>query len=61
MKTKHSPIIRLQAARTAYSLAQETCPHWDMESDGSGNECCYRLDEARIEVKLAKKACEKVQ
>jgi hypothetical protein len=60
MTTKHTPIIRLQAARYAYSLAQEACAHWDMESEGGNHECCYRMDDAKRELRLAKRAVEKV-
>jgi len=44
---KHSPKIALAAARTAYSLAQEACPHWDYESGPAEHDCCYDLLEAR--------------
>lgn len=54
MTTKHSPTIRLAAARLALSIARQDCPHWDMESDGDGHdECCHRLDEAKLELRRA--------
>lgn len=54
---KHSPLIRLQAASNAYVAAQHACPHWDEESNDSGHECCYQLDEAQREFRLARNAC----
>ena len=54
--TKHTPLIRLQAAQSAYKVAVEACPHWDFEGGPDSHECCYVLDEAARELRLAKKA-----
>lgn len=56
--TKHTPLIRLQAAQRDLALAREACPHWDMESEGLDWACCYRIDEARRELRLARKQVE---
>ena len=59
MTTKHSPLIRLQAARRDLDAARELCMHWDFEDDGAaGCECCYRVDDAKRELRAAKKATE---
>lgn len=56
MTTKHTTLIRLQSAENVYVVAQECCPHWDMESAGdeARHECCYALDEAQREVNKAR-------
>lgn len=58
MNTKHSPLIRLQAARRAYDSALSNCAHWDYESDehGADHPCCHELESARVELDRAKKA-----
>lgn len=56
---KHSPAIRLAAARRALDLAYAACPHWDYESgthEGIAHECCYVVDDARRELRTACKA-----
>jgi len=53
---KHTPQIRLQNARLALDIARERCPHWDYESE-EAHECCYVVDDARRELRLAKKEC----
>ncbi len=37
---------RLADARRDRQRAAEACPHWDMETDGSGHDCCDALDAA---------------
>lgn len=62
---KHTPLMRLQAARRAKHAAEECCPHWDYESSGEHCEgmqpCCDALRLAAREVRLAKQAMEKTQ
>ena len=53
----HTPQIRLAAARRTYEAAQERCPHWDeFGSCETACDCCYDLDDARREYRLAKRA-----
>ena len=57
---KHTPTIRLSAAKRAYVQAQEACPHWDYESDGDGaHDCCEALRAAQDELRLARKVVSK--
>lgn len=57
MTTKHSPLIRLQAAINAVILAEQDCAHWDYEDDGdAGLACCDRLHSAKRELRLAREA-----
>lgn len=57
MTTKHSPLIRLHAARAAYNAAMSACPHWDMESDSDAcHGCCDDLYTAQRELMAARKA-----
>lgn len=51
--TKHTPLIRLQAARSAYRLATEACPHWDYEGASGRAECCWRVVDAGAELRAA--------
>lgn len=53
--SKHTPLIRLDAARRAYNAAQEACPHWDYESDGSGHDCCVALEKTQRELSAARR------
>lgn len=39
MTTKHSPLIKLHAARRARDAHSEVCTSWDYESDGGCDEC----------------------
>lgn len=55
MATKHSPAIRLQAARASLDLAYENCPHWDYESGPGHYACCCMVEEAKAELKKARK------
>lgn len=54
--SKHSPLIRLLAAKSTYRAASEACPHWDYEG-GPDNpqQCCWAVLEAQRELKNAKK------
>lgn len=55
--SKHSPIIRLQDARDELDRAYAACPHGDYEAgthEGAAHECCYRVDEARRELRNAR-------
>ena len=52
---KHSPQIQLVNARVALDNARNACPHWDFESDGGADECCYRVAEAQREYRRAKR------
>lgn len=52
---KHTPLIRLQAAVRRYTSATESCPHWDYESDGYGHPCCDEVQDARHELRKARK------
>jgi hypothetical protein len=59
MNTKHSPLIRLQAARRAYEAAQGACAHWDMSGTAGADEahgCCHDLYDAQRELSAARKA-----
>ena len=57
MSPKHTPQIALANARRAYEAAQESCPHWDFESNGMPvGECCYHVDETRRALRKARKA-----
>lgn len=63
---EHSPLIRLQAARRAKDAAEAACPHWDLNGfdfgeHGDPSECCYKLDEARRELKRAAAAIQPKQ
>lgn len=54
---KHSPSVRLSAAKRRLDLAYQECPHWDFESDGdSGHDCCFEVTDARKEVAEARAA-----
>jgi hypothetical protein len=57
--SKHMPLIRLQAARRAYQVAQEACPHWDYESGSAAWACCYDVRDAWQELKRARKEATK--
>ena len=57
---RHTPEIRLQAARNTLDRAYEACAHWDFESglqepSGGFSECCYRVDDAQRELANARK------
>lgn len=57
---RHTPMIRLQAAQSAYRTAVELCPHWDyMSWQGDGHDCCYQVADTEREVRLARKAVSK--
>lgn len=57
--TKHTPLIRLQAARGEYRLAQEACPHWGyLDGSDDPHECCYRVMDAARELRAAKRAAD---
>lgn len=60
---KHSPLIRLQAARIAYDLAQEQCPHWDYDANPAPclDTCCWALMDASQELRQAKRAANRAQ
>lgn len=50
----HSHWIDVANARTRFSRAQETCPHWDYENDGDSTaECCNELREAQLALRRA--------
>jgi hypothetical protein len=56
MPMKHSPSIRLAAAKRAYESAQQDCAHWDYESDGAGHhDCCEAMADAATELRKARK------
>jgi hypothetical protein len=57
--TKHTPAIRLSAARRAYESALEACPHWDYETGHAEHGCCHELEEMRRELALARAAIAK--
>lgn len=57
--SKHTAQIRLINARNAYHAASEACPHWDYEGDGTADECCYSLADAKRELRLAQEAVER--
>ena len=64
--TRHSATIRLQAARKAYHLAREECPHEHGDGyghrcamSGSLRECCADYLEARREYREAMRATAK--
>lgn len=58
--TKHSPEIKLAAAKRELDAAFDACPHWDFEDDEPCHaECCYRLDDARRAVRKARKSVER--
>lgn len=61
MSTKHSPTIRVHAAQVELTRARDACPHWDYESGEGYAECCYRVDDAKRELRNARKAMEKSQ
>ena len=46
-RTKHTPLIRLQATRLTLDAAQQECPHWDHEGHHGDGECCLALLEAK--------------
>jgi hypothetical protein len=53
---RHSPQIRLIAAKRDRDLAEQACPHWDFEHGPDADQpCCDRLYNARNEVKLARR------
>ncbi len=55
--SRHSPLIRLQAAQRHYEAAQAACPHWDYGDGGEdGFGCCHELDDAQRELSAARKA-----
>lgn len=56
---KHTPLIRLSAAKRQLGIAQEACSHWDYESDGCGYECCNELAAAERELRAARAAMER--
>lgn len=59
--TRHSPQIRLTAARVALRIAREECAHWDFESEPEpGRKCCNALLDALHEVRLARAALHKL-
>lgn len=52
-----SPQNELRLARRDVELSEQTCPHWDMESDGdSDRHCCEELQRARVRLRRALKA-----
>lgn len=55
---KHTPLIRYQAAVRALDCARQECAHWDQEGDWmvEGSECCYAVDDAKRELRKARKA-----
>lgn len=57
----HTPLIRLQAARTRYQTAQENCAHWDYEDEGLPcvAACCDELRHAQNELRDARRARER--
>ena len=57
-QTKHSPQIKMLAAKRELDAAFDACPHWDLEDGCEGHaECCYRLDDAKRALRAAKAAC----
>jgi hypothetical protein len=56
---KHSPLIRLHAAKRAYDTALSNCAHWDYEHDEeprSNCDCCTALRCANTELANARMA-----
>lgn len=49
-----TPQTKLTAAKRELELALELCPHWDYESDGDRYDCCYRVDDAKRDLKQVK-------
>lgn len=61
--SNHTPLIRLQAARSAFQAATECCNHWDYEGseDGLDYDCCRSMRAAQLEVKRARAAYAKAE
>lgn len=52
--TKHTPQIRLQAARRSLELARQECPHWDYLGEIEfPHDCCWDVLEAGQELRIA--------
>ena len=57
--SRHSPVIRLQTARSRCNLAQECCPHFGIDGYFDGidlRDCCYEVLDAQNELRLARRA-----
>ena len=57
MSTRHTPLIRYQAAAQRVRLAREACTHWDYDhGPDAGLDCCYEYRDALKERKAARAA-----
>lgn len=58
--TKHTPQIRLQAARRSLELAREECSHWEyMGEIEFPHDCCWDVLDAKQELRMASAECKK--